>query len=156
MKERKRKKRRKFPKQHPGPGIWDDFAALFESDAPVWSTFQSDDGQEAYNQHPRKQFQAAFRFTPESWTYVFNRVRHLLERPGGQPGNQPLKAEVVMAATMWYLATGQTYSEVCCAIRQGLSQASAMRCVRLFTEAVVTNPWTKPFAFLQRTLGSRS
>ena len=51
LKERKRKKRRKFPEQHPGPGIWDDFAALFDSDAPVWSTFQSDDDQEAYNQH---------------------------------------------------------------------------------------------------------
>ena len=147
MKERKRKKRRKFPEQHPGPGIWDDFAALFDSDAPVWSTFQSDDDQEAYNQHLRKQFQAAFRLTPESRTHVFNRVRHLPERPGGQPGNQPLKAEVAMAAAMWYLATGQTYREVCCAIRQGLSQASVMRCVRLFTEAVVTELMDETICF---------
>ena len=136
--QKRRRKRKKRPPVHPGAGVWDDYAPLFDADHELWSQFKSAGGAKDHRDYLEAQFQSDFRLTAASWTWVFDKVKHHLERPPGQAGAQPLPAALVMATAMWHLATGSTYREVAASIRRGISKESVMRCVRLFTEAVVT------------------
>ena len=136
---RKGKKQRKRWALHPGPGVWDDYAALFNDTHQFWASFDDDDARAEYREYLEAKFRGDFRLSTSTWTWLFNRVKHLLVNTGRDArGARPLEPELVMASAVWYLATGSTYREVTSQIRRGISQNSVMRSVRIFTEAVTS------------------
>ena len=76
-------------------------------------------------EHLRKSFQRDFRLTPKSFVYVYERIRYRLESPLAR-GNKPTPGPIIMATALWYLATGSTYREITCVMRNGLSETSTM------------------------------
>ena len=136
---RKGKKHRQRWPLHPGPGVWDDYAALFDSTHAFWGSLPDDDTRTEYREYLEGKFQADFRLSVGTWSWLFGRVKHLLintDREGR--GAKALEPDLVMASAVWYLATGCTYREVTSQIRRGISQNSVMRSVRMFTEALVS------------------
>jgi hypothetical protein len=62
--------------------------------------------------------------------------RELRPRRQDTRGRKAIKTELLMATALMYLATGNTYSSVSLAMRNGITEASVMRSVRVFTRAV--------------------
>jgi hypothetical protein len=114
---------------HHGPGVFNDFFFLFD---PVARKMFSCSELAAYS----SKFQSIFRLSVDDFMFVRKHIfRDLCPRRDNR-GRPPIKVEIIMAAALLYLAHGTTYQTTSIMIRNGLSETSTLRCVRMFTKAV--------------------
>ena len=107
-----------------------------------------DNARAEYREYLEEKFQADFRLSTRTWSWLYGRIKHLLvntDREGR--GAKALEPELVMASAVWFLATGCTYREVTSQLRRGISQASVMRSVRIFVEATVSELMNETIKF---------
>lgn len=131
---------------HYGPGCFDDFKFLFD---PVACSLLCDEELAAY----REKFQSIYRLTTDDWTFVRRHIGSSLRRRRDKRGRPPIPVDTQMAAALIYLAHGTTYATTSIMIRNGLSEASTLRCVRMFTKAVVTKLYPTLVAFPKSVAG---
>jgi hypothetical protein len=81
-------------------------------------------------------FQSIYRLSVSDFTFVRSRIHQDLRPRRDKRGRPPIRVEIIMAAALLYLAHGTTYMNTSIMIRNGLSETSTLRCVRLFTRAV--------------------
>lgn len=132
---------------HPGRGLWDDFADLFDDDKrwalPPEHAFALE-----------SEFQKTFRLDRFAFMFVANAIRESVERQPGARGPEPMECERSLAICLLHLAHGYTYHTVCTNLRNGLCEATVGRTVRLVTRAIVLN--LKHLIHFPRTEAGRS
>ena len=89
-----------------------------------------------------------FRISVPVFMFIKRKISRFLERRiwtrAGQGrdrrGKKGIRVDLLIATALMYLATGNTYESTALIMRNGMSKASVlvMRCVRMFTRAVVT------------------
>ena len=129
LSQRKKRAIAHFHARHVGPGVFDDYAFLLDAEERKkysWVTLAAYD----------KRFQSIFRLSVADFLFVRMRISKLLTHRRDRRGRRRLNPDIVMAAALMYLAHGGTYLTTSLMVRNGISEASVMRCVRLFTRAV--------------------
>jgi len=115
---------------HTGPGVFDDFLFLFDENACALLPAEA---LEAYH----AKFEYYFRIDVATFKFLHKKLkRDMRPRRQDARGRRGIKTELLMATALMYLATGNTYSSVSLSMRNGITEASVMRGVRLFTRAV--------------------
>jgi hypothetical protein len=109
---------------HNGPGIFDDFKFLFDPDERSTRTAAQLVSYEA-------KFQSFFRLSVKDYLFVRRHIEPDLHRRQDGRGRPPLGVDLIMATALVFLAHGTTYLVTAALMRNGLSEASTMRCVCL-------------------------
>jgi hypothetical protein len=74
-----------------------------------------------------------------TFKFVHKKIHRFLNPPRlDSRGRKALRTELVMASALLYLATGNSYASVSQSIRNGMTETSVMRNVRMFNKGVVT------------------
>ena len=103
---------------HPGRGVFDDFAWLFQPDKRVGLS-------SVYIWAAEAAFQSIFRLTVEEFTFVAKHTKGMLQRRRDRRGRKPIPVHIIMSAALLYLANGLTYKMTAIGIRNGLSEVLA-------------------------------
>jgi len=107
---------------HHGPGVFNDFEFLFD---PV----------------ARSRCTTSLLCAYEDWKFIRKHTQQDFQRRQDGRGRPPISTNLVMATALLFLGHGTTYLTTSIMIRNGLSETSTLRCVRLFAaSAVVKRP----------------
>ena len=130
----KGKKKKKHPPFHPGPGLFEDYAVLFDEDKCAVMD-------QRHLGLLRDDFQRDFRLTTKSFVYVLTAITGVLDstpvgtkRRGARTKYTPA---MKLATTLYYLSTGETYREVSNTMRNGMTKKIVMCHIREVTAAIV-------------------
>ena len=115
---------------HDGPGVFNDFEFLFDPVARSRCTASTLCAYEA-------KFQSIFRVTVDDWKFIRKHTAQDLQRRQDGRGRPPISSDLVMSTALLFLGHGTTYLTTSIMIRNGLSETSTLRCIRLFTASVV-------------------
>lgn len=100
---------------HPGRGVFDDFAWLFNEQeragASQWKIWAAEAA-----------FQSIFRLSVTEFTFVAKHINGSLRRRRDRRGRKPIPVHIIIAAALVYLAHGVTYKMTAIAVRNGLSE----------------------------------
>ena len=80
-KKRRSRKGKKYKKRlplYPGPGVWDDYASLFDNTHPFWASLPDDNARAEYREYLEEKFQADFRLSTRTWSWLYGRIKNLL------------------------------------------------------------------------------
>ena len=114
---------------HVGPGVFDDLAFLLDMDQRAQHSSFTLAAFDA-------RFQSVFRLSVADFLFVRRRIARVLGHRRERRGRKRLSVDLTMAAALMYLGHGGTYLSTALMIRNGISEASVMRSVRLFCRAV--------------------
>lgn len=115
---------------HHGPGVFNDFEFLFDPVARSKCTASTLCAYEA-------KFQSIFRVTVDDWKFIRKHTAQDLQRRQDGRGRPPIPTDLIMSTALLFLGHGTTYLTTSIMIRNGLSETSTLRCIRLFTASVV-------------------
>jgi len=115
---------------HDGPGVFNDFEFLFDPVARSTCTASTLCAYEA-------KFQSIFRVTVADWKFIRRHTEQDLDRRQDGRGRPPIPINLIMSTALLFLGHGTTYLSTSIMMRNGLSETSTLRCVRLFTASVV-------------------
>jgi hypothetical protein len=121
---RTRRKTAEHFELHPGRGLWDDFADIF--DRRKRRAMDPD-----RKLRLEREFQSIFRLIPPAFLFVADAIRGIVGRQPGARGPAPMKFELGLAIVLYNLSTGCSYKQVCHVMRSDMSQSHIMHCTRL-------------------------
>jgi len=83
-----------------------------------------------------------FHISVPVFTFILRKITRLLElrRDGGRRdrrGRRGIRPQIIIATALMYLSTGNSYESTALIMRNGMTKASVMRCVRIFNRAVI-------------------
>ena len=126
---RKKRARAAYHAAHKGPGVFDDLSWLLDvreraKYSPATLT--------AYD----ARFKSLFRLSVADFLFLRSRISRSLSHRRDRRGRKRLSVNMIMASSLVYLSHGGTYLTTALMIRNGISEASVMRSVRLFCRVV--------------------
>jgi hypothetical protein len=122
-------------------GIYDDFAFLFN---PVLCAAIPPLKLAAYH----RRFQYFFRVDPPTFTFLMKHLQQDLKPTRrNSRGRAAIPATIVIATSLIYLSTGNTFASTALIIRNGISETSVSRCIRMFTKSVTKRLASKLITF---------
>ena len=105
---------------HVGPGVFDDLAFLLDMDQRAQHSSFTLAAFDA-------RFQSVFRLSVADFLFVRRRIARMLGHRRERRGRKRLSVDLTMAAALMYLGHGGTYLSTALMIRNGISEASAIR-----------------------------
>jgi hypothetical protein len=118
---------------HVGPGIFDDFAFLLDP-AVMFSQLYTKTKIDAYH----NMFQKTFRIDIATFNFISRKLnRSLRPRRRDSRGRKSIPVNMIIATSLLYLSTGNSFYSVATQMRNGLSATSVQRCVRMFNKSIV-------------------